>query len=146
MSVEGSISASALFHDKDGTTTMKVVSLDSVESPSTGRVAIVTGTCSSAGVTIDLADTGYVAADGSPVNWDATSQSIHKIVFSASPWANAVGNGPLREFKMSSKEGDVCMTKVPHGGFGSAGTYTYSVAVTPESFTTATYTLVIYGD
>lgn len=146
MSIDGSISASALFHDKDGTTTLKVVSLDSAESPSTGRVAIVTGTCNSSGVTIDLADTGYVAADGSAVNWDASAQSINRIAFSASPWANATGNGPLREFKLSSSSGNVAMSTVPHGGFGAAGTYTYSVTVAPEAFTTATYTLVIYGD
>ena len=52
MSIEGSINVSALFHDKDGTTAMKVVSLRSANEYTTGKVAIVTGTVGTTAVSL----------------------------------------------------------------------------------------------
>ena len=40
MSIEGSINVSALFHDRDGTTAMKVLSLRSSDEYTTGKVRI----------------------------------------------------------------------------------------------------------
>ena len=62
MSIEGSINVSALFHDRDGTTAVKVVSLRSSNEYTSGKVAIITGTAGTTGITFSAVD------DGSPVS------------------------------------------------------------------------------
>jgi hypothetical protein len=45
MAIDGRINVDVLFHDTDGTTSLKVVSLEDSTAYTTGQVAIVTGTC-----------------------------------------------------------------------------------------------------
>jgi hypothetical protein len=45
MAIDGRINVDVLFHDTDGTTSLKVVSLEDSTAYTTGKVAIVTGTC-----------------------------------------------------------------------------------------------------
>ena len=44
MAINGRINVDVLFHDTDGTTSLKVVSLEDATEYTTGKVAIVTGT------------------------------------------------------------------------------------------------------
>ena len=52
MSIEGRINIDALFHDKDGTASLKVVSLESSNAYTSGKVAIITGTAGTAQTSI----------------------------------------------------------------------------------------------
>jgi hypothetical protein len=54
MAIDGRINVDVLFHDTDGTTSLKVVSLEDSTAYTTGQVAIVTGTCGTATVTINV--------------------------------------------------------------------------------------------
>jgi len=145
MSLDGSISASALFHDKNGTATLKVVSLESVEAYVNGKVAIITGTCNSSGVTIDLTNTGYVAADGTTVSW-ANDTQIRRIAFAASPAANLTGNGFLKDLKLGSSQNAVAVTGIPVGNAAMSGTPEYLLTANADGVgATATFTVVIHG-
>lgn len=68
MSIEGSINVSALFHDRDGTTAMKVVSLrEAQEYTGTQQVVFLTGTANTTGATISAFSNAYRDAKGQAV-------------------------------------------------------------------------------
>ena len=52
MSLEGRINVDVLFHDKDGTASLKVTSLQDSRAYTTGKVAVITGTLGTASSTI----------------------------------------------------------------------------------------------
>lgn len=140
MSIDGSISASALFHDKDGTTTMKVVSLESVESYSDGLVASFTGTCGTSATQIDFSQ--YTKANGGQLT-STSFATITRLAFSASPAGVMETAGNIPEMKVGSKLGSVAVAENPGwGGF----TPVSSPVVSARSISgTATYTVVCYG-
>lgn len=69
MSLEGRISVDCLFHDKDGTASLKVVSLQDSQAYASGKVAIVSGTCGTSAVTIQVAPTAFRDASGAFVSF-----------------------------------------------------------------------------
>lgn len=150
MSIEGIVSSSVIFHDKDGTTTLKIGSLSSSESYADGKMAVITGTCSDSAATIDLKSTGYMMADGTTVGWSSASTQVRKIAFSATPEARMTGNSFLGDLKLSSSNNAVSMTEVPYFSAGSGGVIDYTLSVqAPGAFggtPTATYTVIIVGD
>jgi hypothetical protein len=68
MSVTGRTNVDILFHDMDGTSAIRIVSVVSSDSQTTGKVALVSGTHSSASHTIAKNSTGYKDASGSEVS------------------------------------------------------------------------------
>lgn len=76
MSIEGRINIDALFHDKDGTASLKVVSLESSNAYTSGKVAMITGTCGTSAVTIQLAPTTYRDASGAAVSFTEINSTI----------------------------------------------------------------------
>jgi len=68
MSIDGRINVDVLFHDKDGTASLKVVSLQDSGAYTTGQVAIMSGTCSTTGVTLSFGPTTYRDASGALVS------------------------------------------------------------------------------
>ena len=78
MSIEGRISIDALFHDKDGTASLKVLSLQDSQAYASGKVAIVSGTCGTTAVTIQAAPTAYRDASGSLVSFSEISRFVIK--------------------------------------------------------------------
>ena len=76
MALDGRITVDVLFHDTDGTASLKVVSLEDSQSYASGKVAIVTGTCGTAAVTIDPTDLAYVQADGQAAQLTSVSRII----------------------------------------------------------------------
>ena len=58
MSINGRISIDAIFHDKDGTASFKVVSLNDSREYTTGKVAIISGTVGTTEVTFTTYDDG----------------------------------------------------------------------------------------
>jgi hypothetical protein len=66
MSIEGRINIDCLFHDKDGTNAINVLTLQSATEYTTGKVAVISRTVSSGTITLDWAN--YLDAQGQPVS------------------------------------------------------------------------------
>jgi hypothetical protein len=133
MAVNGRINVDVLFHDTDGTTSLKVVSLEGSTEYTTGKVAIVTGTCGTTAVTVFSGGTtspAYRDASGAAV----TFASINRVALLASPAVNATEPGQARVAVRSSGQLSVVSC------FASPE----SITVTSNSGT-ASYTLVLYG-
>jgi len=148
MSLEGLVSTSALFHEKNGTSGINVVNLSDAQSYTTGKIAVVTGTCNTSGVEIDISATGYTMADGTTASWSSNSD-INRVLFSATPEALLEGNSFLRDLKVSSSNGRVCVTEVPGGNVATSGEIEYLLtAKVPANLLgqTASFTVVILGD
>lgn len=133
MPIDGRINVDVLFHDTDGTTSLKVVSLEDSTAYTTGKVAIVTGTVGTAGVVIQTQPTTYKDASGGAVSFSTVS----RIAFAASGkrcsfnYDNAV--------RVDSNNGQVAVTLVDILGGDTA-------SVEPDvTAGTASYTLVMYG-
>lgn len=134
MSIEGRIAIDVNFADSSdatGVQSLKKISLVDTKSYTTGKVAIVTGTCGTAGVTVALAPTTYRDSSGGLVSFAA----IERVAFSASPAANIdvqqrSGGG---DNVITSRSGALAVVDTP------SVTFVYTTAGT------ASYTLVIYG-
>ena len=133
MSINGSISVNALFHDTDGTTSLKIVSLKSSEEYTTGKVAVVSGTVGTNAAAIYYTNTAYKDASGSAVSFT----TVQRIAFSASPLAYldaaaALGGGDI---VLASRSNQVTLIDAREG----IQSFVYTTAGT------ASYTLVLYG-
>ena len=138
MSIEGSINVSALFHDRDGTTAMKVLSLRSSIEHTTGKVAIVTGTAGTAAAT--LFDTNaavpYRDASGTLVEFGNVSQAL----FSWSGTSQRYCEFQAFEGQkvvLASQSGSVSASRIDSGASNE-------IAITAGGGT-GTYTIVLYG-
>jgi hypothetical protein len=132
MAINGRINVDVLFHDTDGTTSLKVVSLEGSTEYTTGKVAIVTGTVGTGTVGISIPPT-YRNADGSLSTLAAPS----RVAFSATG-GNLVQLSDANLLSLQSKSGAVSVSDMEPIDdnlsiqvIGTAGT--------------ASYTLVIYG-
>jgi len=88
MAVSGTVNVSASFVDTDETTGVvseKKVSLASADVHTGGKVALVTGTCGTAVVNIDLTSLGYRDAAGELVTLDI----VQRMALKANPGAFA---------------------------------------------------------
>jgi hypothetical protein len=135
MSVEGRITVDALFHDKDGTNAVNVVSLAKTTEYATGKVLVVTGTAGTAQTTV-LLDNVYRDATGQPVvigealriafSWDRdTARRLEVIDFDDGAFCT-----------LASRSNDVAV---------SAGTQIQQARLTASSGNTGTYTIIVYG-
>ncbi|MBM4021298.1 MAG: hypothetical protein FJ284_03490 [Planctomycetes bacterium] len=134
MATNGSINVSALFHDTDGTTAINVVSLQSSNAYTTGKVAIITGTAGTALTNIVLYS-AYENAAGEAV----TINQIQRVLYS---WSNqGIRNLELVDvdnfaFRLHSRSGEVAAGSVQS---------IVSARLTASSQNTGTYTIIIYG-
>ena len=131
MAIDGRINVDVLFHDTDGTTALKVVSLEDSTAYTTGKVAIVTGTVGTAALSISVAPSTYRDASGALVSLG----SVERVAFAATP--EAIIDATQRHFgdnnQIISRNGKVSIVDTP---------------AVPSVYTTAgtaSYTLVIYG-
>jgi hypothetical protein len=132
MSLEGRINIDVLFHDKDGTASLKVVSLQDSRAYTTGKVAIVSGTCGTSAVTIQVAPTAYRDASGAFVSFS----EIQRYVIKAGPALLLVTNPTV-----SVDANSLSIVSESYGDFGDAGQFP-----TVRSQTgTASYTIAMYG-
>ena len=86
MAVSGTVNVSASFVDTDestGVVSEKKVSLASANTASGGKVALVTGTCGTAVVNVDVTSLGYRDAAGDEVAMDL----VQRVAFQANPGA-----------------------------------------------------------
>jgi len=141
MSLEGLVSTSCLFHEKEGTAAIKVVNAASAESYTSGKIAIVSGTCGTAASTVDFSQ--YKTAAGE--DFDASSMSsVSRLAFSATPAGVMQTSGKIAVMSVGSKAGEVSVVSNP--GF-SGSTPTAAPSVTVKSVSgTSSYTVMLLGD
>jgi hypothetical protein len=136
MSVEGRISVDVVFHDTDGTNAINVVTLQHSSGYESGKVAVVTGTAGTAGITFQSYGlTPYRDATGSLV----TLNAITRVVFT---WSGSSPRGlsDAGDFQFSNL---LSVNNVP------AMTYYPAFILQPEisgGVGTGTYTIVMYSE
>jgi hypothetical protein len=78
MTLDGRVNVDVLFHDTNGTSAIKVVTLNHSEEYPLGKVAVVTGTAGTAAVNLgNLGQTTYRNAAGEAVLMD----SVERVIF-----------------------------------------------------------------
>lgn len=139
MSIEGRINIDVLFHDKDGTASLKVVSLQDSKEYTTGKVAIVHGTVGTTAVTFATSDAGdptstYRDASGALVSLSSISKVVIKATTQNRPLILTDQDSGL-SINVPAEEVMVYPCSIsPNDG------------VTVRAFTgTATYTIILYG-
>lgn len=131
MSINGRTSVDIVFHDISGTSSIKIIELESTDSLSTGKVAVVSGTHEPGSHTIQANNTGYYDASGNQVSFS----SITRIGLMAS-----------RPMKLTDNQGNVSIRS-------DAGRVSFSDAAANSNLTltplytsgTGAYTVFLYG-
>lgn len=140
MALDGRINIDVLFHDTDGTASLKVVSLEASTAYTSGKVAVVTGTCGTSAVTVATLGSAlsYRDAAGSQVSFS----SFDRMAIAGSQGIILGGAGQYGDVSLASTGGRVAVCDrppqdvlVPLSG---------SLTMRTKSGT-ASYTLVIYG-
>ena len=119
-----------------GVSSTKAVALQTSNEYTSGKVAVVSGTCGTSAVTITLASPGYTAASGSAVSFS----SVSRVVFSATgaTLVRCVGGATGKPLVMSRAE---------QGAVSEVGSTETSLQVSVDATAgTSSYTLVMYGD
>jgi hypothetical protein len=133
MAINGRINVDVLFHDTDGTTSLKVVSLEDSTEYTTGKVAIVTGTVGTAAVVVQTQPTTYKNAAGEFVSFS----NVSRIAFAAT--GKRLNCSDVNDTFIDSVDGYVATTLVSLPGGDT-------LAVSPDvTAGTGSYTLVMYG-
>jgi len=134
MAIDGRITVDVLFHDTDGTASLKVVSLEDSTEYTSGKVAIVTGTVGTATVTIDASATGYKDATGEDVSLSAVSRLACKATGSRV----TLDRGTAAAVIGYPNNNGITTSELNL----AAASYTYRLSTIAG---TASYTLVLYG-
>lgn len=136
MALDGRITVDVLFHDTDGTASLKVVSLEDSQEYTSGKVAIVTGTCGTSSVVVDVAPSDSRDASGSIVSFSAVTRAA----FSATPAARALQEGSQSTSpRLFSAGGRVAACDMDPTEANDSAWQLQTTAGT------ASYTLVLYG-
>ena len=132
--VRGRIAVDVQFTDStasSGVQSLKTITLQDATEYTTGKVAVITGTCGTAAVTVATSPSVYRNSAGSLVSF----ATIERVAFSAS--LNATIDVQQRsaggDNYITSRDGQVAVVDTP------GVTFIYTTAGT------ASYTLVIYG-
>ena len=132
MSIDGRFQIDVLFHDVGGANSLKVLSLESGDAVSSGKVALITGTVGTSSVTISRQPAPYTAADGGIV----TFATVERVALQADPHVELTTSTTKTYFASGNRVGVYELT-------GSERTAsTFSVRTTTG---TATYSLLVYG-
>jgi hypothetical protein len=131
MSIEGRINIDCLFHDKDGTASLKVVSLQDSTAYTTGKVAIITGTVGTSQISIGTYATAYRDSSGSLV----TFSTLSRVVFSYSGSTAKKLNDIDGNFLLSSRNSEPAASSIS----GNVDAF-----IDPGTGT-GTYTILLYG-
>jgi hypothetical protein len=132
MSLEGRINVDVLFHDKDGTASLKVVSLQDSQAYTSGKVAIVSGTVGTSAITIQVAPTAYRDASGALVSFF----EIQRFVIKSGP-ARLLLENPSVIVDANS----LTVVSDATGDFGDAG----QLPTVRSQSGTSSYTIAMYG-
>jgi len=128
MTLDGRVNVDVLFHDVNGTSAIKVVTLNHSEEYPSGKVAVITGTAGTATITFgSIGQTTYRNAAGQAVLMD----SVERVIFTWSgDHLRALNDYGDLQFQMRSFRGIPAVTCYPAyvpsiemtGGVGT-GTY-----------------------
>jgi hypothetical protein len=133
MSLEGRINIDCLFHDKDGTASLKVVSLQDSDAYTSGQAAYWSGTCGTTSVTLSFGPSTYRNASGSLVTVSPSGSG--KIVFQASGNGGRLSQANGLLYLLS--QGCACVSNIDEQESVSvaalAGTARYTVIVWSDS-------------
>lgn len=133
MSIEGRISVDCLFHDKDGTASLKVLSLQDSDAYTTGGAAYWSGTCGTTAVTLSFGPTTYRDAAGQLVTVMPGGDGRVAFLASGNGGSLTQTSGPL--YLMS--QGHACVSNIDEQESVSvaalAGTTRYTVVVWSQS-------------
>lgn len=129
MTLVGRINIDAIVHDTSGSTAIKILSLESSDSITSGMVAVVTGTVGTTSVSIAVAPSVYVDASGSV----ATFATVASVVIE--------GTAAL---KFTSPSVTAYSSSTNCAAFALAGHTTAAVHVAAVSGT-ATYSIILVG-
>ena len=147
MSVAGSISVAVDFNDTasdEGLEVLKKIRLASNDAYTAGKSVVLSGTCDTTAVLIDIFSPGYTAADGQEVTFSEATD-IKRIAFSAEPAANMSSTG-LLGLQLSSRDSSVSISSMPMGIYPlSGGELEVKTAGSFGQNPTAEYVVVIYG-
>lgn len=140
MAINGRINVDVLFHDTDGTASLKVVSLEGSTPYTSGKVAVVTGTCGTSAVTVASLGSAlsYRDASGSQVSFS----SFDRMAVTGSGGVILGGAGQYADVGLASTGGRVSVCDRPPQE--SIVPVSGSLNMRTKSGT-ASYTLVIYG-
>ena len=135
MSLEGRIAVNLEFTDSDtsisAAQSLKRLSLASTDSYTTGKLALVTGTCGTASVAVAVAPSTYKDSTGAAVSF----ATVSRFAFAASAAAVCSEVSGAGLAISGGSRVSVCDSR-------SAGTAGFNVSAYSG---TASYTLVIYG-
>jgi hypothetical protein len=141
MSIEGRIAIDVSFADSatsDGVQSLKKISLADTTSYTTGKVAILAGTCGTAAVTV--ATLGEAVDFKDAIGSAAVFSSFTRLALSSPQAVLMTGTGKYENLAMASQGGNGAVGNMPPSVFSPSG----SLAV--QSFSgTASYTIVLYG-
>ena len=135
MAIDGRINVDVLFHDTDGTTSLKEVSLEDSTAYTSGKVAVVTGTVGTTAIFVQVGQV-YKNAAGELVDFN----TVERFAFKASR-ETRVSNSTGSLVFGSSEDNQVSVFNTP----GSAKGLTQVSLISLQTVSTASYTLVIYG-
>jgi len=140
MSIEGRIAVDVSFADSatsDGVQSLKKITLTDTTSYTSGKVAIVTGTCGTALIAAaSVAPSTYRDASGSIVSFTAVTRAA----FSATPAARALQEGSAEDApRLFSAGGSVAVSDMDPEEDNQSDWFVQTTAGT------ASYTLVLYG-
>lgn len=132
--VRGRVAVDVQFTDSttlSGVQSLKTITLQDATEYTTGKVAVITGTCGTAAVTVATSPSVYRNSAGSLVSFS----TIERVAFAATPSAtvDVQVRGAGGDNSVTSRSGQVAVVDTP------AVTFVYTTAGT------ASYTLVIYG-
>ena len=146
MSLEGRISVDVLFHDKDGTAALKVVSLrETQQYEQNQKVVFLTGTANTTGVTIQPGATSYRNAAGQTVALTITrllfqSPTAATCTFQDSDATSTAGGGSTHLF---SRDSMIAVTTFGSQDF--SGSFTIR-ATSDGSPSTCSWVIVLAGN
>lgn len=133
MSIEGRINVDVLFHDKDGTASLKVLSLQDSDAYTTGEAAYWSGTCGTTAVTLSFGPTTYRDAAGSLVTVQPGGGGRVAFLASGNGGTLTQANGSVHVMS----QGHACVSNIDEQESVSVaalqGTTRYTVVVWSES-------------
>jgi len=156
MAVSGTFNISASFVESFTATaseTERKLALSSANIPASSKVALVSGTCGTAAVTLTFLAPGYTDTNGDAVTFSGIN-TVDGVAFVADTKAtlvclNASAGSPVAEaghsFKVSSQDNIVATTAVPRRSGNLLGDLTMNIFCQNVSVTTANYSLLMWG-
>jgi len=133
MSIDGRFTVDVLVHDLDGSSSVKVLSLESSDAATTGKVALVAGTIGTATVTFSRAPIPYTAADGGSVSFTF----VERVALRGNPHVELTTNASGKTYFASGNR---------VGVYELTGTERTNTSFAIRTTTgTATYSMLVYG-